>query len=282
MPALVTAPLLAQAFREFYDPSLTREVPEHFSATPLWQVGITSVVVCMIAAEIGYRIGRWVRRRALESEPEAPLRSMVGAALALLAFLLAFTFNMAANRHQTRRQLALEEANAVRTAWLRTTLLPKPQQDQTRALLRQYVEARQEADRTLLIGQSVRRSYELRREIWGHVSSAAALDPHSTLIPLVIDSLNRVFEVGTQRVTAGLLSRIPPPIWLVLFTLTTLALGSEAYLNGLTGSRRALALVSVVLSLTLVIMLIADLDSPRMGFLRVSHVELEELLREMR
>ncbi|MGA9523542.1 MAG: hypothetical protein WBV82_18920 [Myxococcaceae bacterium] len=282
MAAPVTAPLLAQAFREFYDPSLTRELPERFAATPLWQVGIATLVVCMIAAEVGYRIGRWVRRRAAESEPEAPVRSMVGAAMALLAFLLAFTFNMAAAQHQARRQLALEEANAVRTAWLRATLLPQPQQDQTRALLREYVEARQEADRTLLIGRSVRRAHELRKELWGHVSSAAAADPHSTLVPLVVESLNHVFEVGTRRVGTGLFSRIPQPIWLVLFTLTALALGTEGYLNGLTGSRRALALASVVLSLSLVILLISDLDSPRMGFLRVSHVELEELLREMR
>ncbi len=278
----MTAPLLAQAFREFYDPSLSREVPEHFAATPLWQVGIATAVMLMICAELGYRIGRWMRRRSTESEPEAPLRSMVGAAMALLAFLLAFTFNMAFSRHQARRQLALEEANTVRTAWFRATLLPEPQQDQFRALLREYVEARQEADHTLLIGQSVRRAKTLRGQLWEPVSSAATADPHSTLIPLVIDSLNQVFEVGTRRVSTGLLSRIPPPIWLVLFTLAALALATEGYLNGLTGSRRALALVSVVISLSLVILLIADLDSPRMGFLRVSHVELDELLQEMR
>ena len=63
---------------------------------------------------------------------QAPVGAIVGAILGLLAFLLAFTFGMAASRFETRRELVLDEANAIGTTYLRAALLPEPHRVEVR------------------------------------------------------------------------------------------------------------------------------------------------------
>src|SRR5436189_2549739 len=109
-------------------------------ALPLWGVFIAILFVVLISVECGYRLGKY-RRSQREQEKEAPVGTMVGATLGLLAFILAFTFGLAASRFDTRRQVLLDEANAIGTTYLRAGMLSK-QGEQIRALLRDYVDAR--------------------------------------------------------------------------------------------------------------------------------------------
>ena len=67
---------------------------------------------------------------------------IVAATLGLLAFMLAFTFGMAASRFEERRQAVLSETNAINTTYLRAALLPDPMSGDTRNLLREYVDVR--------------------------------------------------------------------------------------------------------------------------------------------
>src|SRR5438876_10839801 len=75
------------------------------------------------SVECGYRLGKY-RRSRQEQGKEAPGGTMVGATLGLLAFILAFTFGLAATRFDTRRQVLLDEANASGTTYLRAVMLP--------------------------------------------------------------------------------------------------------------------------------------------------------------
>src|SRR5205085_8803080 len=94
--------------------------------------------------ECGYRLGH--RIEGIEDEQDTPLDEMVVATLGLLAFLLAFTFGLAATRYDTRRQLLLDEANAAGTTYLRAAMLPEGGAE-IRSLLRQYVDIRLDAAR---------------------------------------------------------------------------------------------------------------------------------------
>ena len=91
---------------------------------PLWGVFLAVLVLVLAAIEGGYRLGNY-RHRQSGGEKEAPVGAMVGATLGLLAFMLAFTFGMAAERFDTRKQLVLDEANAIGTTYLRTAMLPE-------------------------------------------------------------------------------------------------------------------------------------------------------------
>src|SRR5262245_48712675 len=82
----------------------------------------------ILLALVAVEAGRWLGKRARSggTEPEGPVSASVTATLGLLAFVLAFTFAMAASRFDTRRQMVIEDANAIGTLYLRTSLLAEP------------------------------------------------------------------------------------------------------------------------------------------------------------
>ena len=85
-------------------------------ALPLWGLFIAILGVVLISVECRYRLGKF-RLSRCEQEKEAPVRTMVGATLGLFAFILAFTFAFASSRFDNRRQLLLDEANALGTTY---------------------------------------------------------------------------------------------------------------------------------------------------------------------
>jgi hypothetical protein len=87
--------------------------------------------------------GRYLgSRKGMKAQGADSIGSVVGASLGLLAFLLAFTFNMAANRFDNRKNLMLKELNAIDTAYRRAGLLPSSMASETRNLLVEYVDLR--------------------------------------------------------------------------------------------------------------------------------------------
>ena len=89
------------------------------------------VLVCL---EAGWRAGR--RRARLESHNAFAGQGTVEAAVfGLMALLMAFTFSGAASRFDSKRQLVIQEANAIGTAYLRLDLLPPAAQPPLRGLL---------------------------------------------------------------------------------------------------------------------------------------------------
>src|SRR4029077_11356500 len=96
-----------------------------------------------------------------EQEKETPVGTMVGATLGLLAFILAFTFGLAAARFDTRRQVILDEANAIGTTYLRAGMLPE-RREEIQTLLRNYVNTRLEAVRPGNIAEGIRQSENIQ------------------------------------------------------------------------------------------------------------------------
>ena len=109
---------------------------------PLWAVFVVTLTVCIGSAEAGAVLAGIAIRKKQVHEPEAPLSGLVGAMLGLLAFILAFTFGMTGSRFDARKQLVLDEANAIGTTYLRAALLPEKQGLEVRRLLREYAEVR--------------------------------------------------------------------------------------------------------------------------------------------
>ena len=69
---------------------------------PIPLVFVAFAIFTMICYEVGFRIGRWYQERT-PGEQEGPTGMLVGSILALLAFLLAVTMGMAADRFDARR-----------------------------------------------------------------------------------------------------------------------------------------------------------------------------------
>jgi hypothetical protein len=248
---------------------------------PLWMVFLATCFLSALAMEGGYRFGQWRHTRATE-EKETPVSAMVASILGLLAFMLAFAFNLAANRFDMRRQTVLDEANAIGTTYLRTRLLPEPYRSTIAAALRDYVDVRVRAVTDGTTAEAIARSEELQEMIWTEAIKATKdknADPIMT--GLFVKSLNDMFDMHTKRIFFGLQSRIPFIIWVVLYALALLSMMAVGYQSGLSATRRSPAMLGTVLAFAGVLYLIADLDRGHEGFLKVSQQALLDLQRSM-
>ncbi len=253
---------------------------EPLDVIPLWGIFLITVAVILLSIECGFRLGQFRHQRS-ELEDKPPVGEMVGATLALLAFMLAFTFGMAASRFEVRRGLVIDEANAIGTTYLRAGLLPEPYRGEVRRLLRDYVSVRLEAIRPGQLSESISRSEELQSQLWSQATSVGEKNPGSIVVGLFIGSLNEVIDLHAKRLALGVRNRIPNPIWVALYFMAVLGTAAMGYHAGLAGSGRSLAIVALVLAFSAVITLIADLDRPQAGLLRVSQQTMVNLQETM-
>ncbi len=106
-------------------------------------VAIVLFVGMLLLLEMGRRLGN----RRLATDPDgarAGTGTVEGAVFALLGLMIAFTFSGAASRFDTRRDLIVQETNAIGTAYLRIDLLPVNAQPAMREHFRQYLDSRLE------------------------------------------------------------------------------------------------------------------------------------------
>jgi hypothetical protein len=95
----------------------------------------------LLILEAGYQIGR-KRRTSIDEATKAWVTAIYSAILAMLGLLLGFSYSMAQQRFDVRKQLVVEEANAIGTTYLRAQWLPEPYRGDVSKLLREYVDAR--------------------------------------------------------------------------------------------------------------------------------------------
>ena len=222
-------------------------------------------------------LGSWLGTR-LNIVARESLGTVVGATLGLVAFLLAFTFNMAANRFDDRKELFLEEVNAIGTAYLRAGLLSESRAADTRAKLRTYVDLRiQVLSDPSRLASALAASDRIQDDLWRDVEVRLAERPATILDSLYIQALNQMIDLQQKRVTVGLYSRIPTTIWVGLFVVTGLAMLVVGLLLSQSRLRSGVVSTLVALSFASVITLITDLDRTIEGTMRVDPQPLFDL-----
>jgi hypothetical protein len=254
---------------------------EPLDVLPIWCLFLTILVLTGLALEAGYRFGSW-RHALAADEKESSVGAMVASILGLLAFLLAFTFSLAASRFEARRETVLEEANAIGTTYLRSRLLPEPQKSKAASLLREYVDVRVRGVQEGKVEETIARSEQLHDAIWSEATEAAQ-NPNGTpvMTSLFIQALNEMIDLHAKRLMVGLRNRIPVSIWAVLFALALLSMASVGYQSGIAATRRSPAMFGMVFAFAGVLFLIADLDRPHEGFLRVSQQPMLDVQKSM-
>jgi hypothetical protein len=187
-----------------------------------------------------------------------------------------------------RKGLVREEANGIRTTWLRSDFLPEPERGEAGQLLKEYVAARLKAvclmqshempmaDAEKLLSAADRSQHRL----WQMAVVNARKDMNSDVAALYLESLNELIEIHASRVAVGLQQRIPVPIWFVLCGLTLCGMALVGYQTGIAGSKRSGARPFLAISFSMVVALIAALDRPD-SFLKVSQRPLNDLLDAM-
>ena len=234
----------------------------------------------LVLQEAGRRLGA----RRLRADPEgarAGLGAVEGAVFGVMGLLIAFTFSGAAARFETRRQLIVDEANAIGTAYLRVDLLPADAQPKIRDLFRAYVDSRIEIYRKLpdvsAARQALERSNALQGGIWKACREAATGAPQATM--LLLPALNQMFDITTTRTVA--LQTHPPAIIYAMLGLVALACSLLAgYAMAGTKQRSLVHGLGFALILTLTVYVILDIEYPRVGLVRIE--AMDQLLADVR
>ena len=175
---------------------------------PIGAVFGTYLISALIVSEFGYRFGYWLQNRT-KDEKEGPTTMIVGSLLALLAFLLAITMGMAADRFDRRRSMVLEEANSIGTTYLRAGYLPEPASGEVQDLIRAYVPLRIIEGNQVDLRERLARSSQIHKELWSIAEELARNNPESDVLALFIESLNQTIDLHETRIVAGIYSRVP-------------------------------------------------------------------------
>src|ERR1700746_3638949 len=128
------------------------------------------LIVCL---EIGYRLA--AQRVKIVANAFEGFGAIEGAVFGIFGLLLSLTFFGAASRLAARRQLIVNEANAIASAYLRVDLLPNAEQPEVRRLFRQYLDERirisESSDEAQALAE-VPKVAGLQQLIWSHAVSA--------------------------------------------------------------------------------------------------------------
>ena len=241
------------------------------------------VGMLLIVAEVGLRLGR--RSAAVSDVWRNHLNAIQSTVLGLLALLLGFTFSIAFDRYETRRKLVLQEANAVRTTFLRALLLPSEHQAPVQDELRRYVEVRLESIRRAsedrdAIAAGIRESVAIQSELWSHAAAAARQEP-GDIVATFIDTLNQTIDAHSERLAAAR-AEIPIGVWLLLIIVAAWGCLLTGYCAGIDSVRSTFGGILLPLLIAVVLIIIFDLSEPLGGAIKVSQQPLIDLQQSIR
>ncbi len=240
--------------------------------------------VLVAASEVGF----WVKKRMARGGPDTigkgDIALIIGAVLTLLALLLGFTYSMSEGRFEERRQLVIDEANAIGTTYLRAKTLPEPRSSEIQGLLRQYtallveIAGRMEDDPEK-IREMDKREKKLESMLWSQAAALARENPNPVISTFLVP-LNEMIDLRTKRL-AAFRNRIPFPIHVVLLIVSAVALLMIGYYLG--SHRQGALIVTGMLALLVasVMWLIMDLDQPVRGAIRTSEQSLIDLNQDL-
>jgi len=243
-------------------------------------VGGGAAVALFVGILLCLGVGRWLGRRAIARHHDAELPSvgsLEAAVFALLGLLIAFTFSGGLTRFDQRRAQAVDEANAIGTAYLRIDLLPAAAQPRLRDTFRQYVDARIATYRKLpdlaAAHDELAASQRLQADIWAQVMAAVQLpDSRASDEILMVPALNQMFDITTVRTTA---TQMHPPT-IVYLMLLGLALASALLAGYQSAGQQRIDWVhgigfAAIVAFTVYVIL--DIEYPRLGWVRLDAID---------
>jgi hypothetical protein len=243
-----------------------------------WALGLFLFVLVAAANQIGFH---WALRQKdrIGAAAKEQTGLLQGAVLGLMGLLAAFCLAMAVTRFDLRRQIIIEEANAIGTCSLRTSLLPHPHGDQAARLLRRYLDERIKFSVMLNRGAAMQESLQnarvLQAELWQEAVAANEVLP-TVATGLFVESVNAVIDIEATRMRS-VEDHVPVAIIVLLVLSAVVSATLIGVVSGHTGERNPLVTLAVLALFSLVILIIIDLDRPRVGLIRLSHQSLLEL-----
>jgi hypothetical protein len=256
-------------FRNFDAPFMQSVFPLPLALLMLSAIGLC--VAMFLCSLLGYRLG--LRRGDSIDGQFAVIET---ATLGLVALLLAFTFQVAVARFEEGRQLIVQEANAIGTAYLRLDVLEPADQPGMRDLFRTYVDARVRIFATVAAGgnpdREIAQTRQLQDRLWNGAVAAAKRSPTPAASILLLPAMNAMIDVTTSRYV-NFRTHIPVLIKGLLLALAIISALVIGYAMGAAKGNSLFPAAIFAVVVAAAIYTIFDLDSPRYGLIRLDAAE---------
>lgn len=226
----------------------------------------------LIPILIGQQYGLYLRTKSVRVS-DSSVGSVVGASLGLLAFMLAFTFQIVDNRYNERKNLLLNEVTTIRTTHLRAGLIPEPYKSNTRKLLVEYTDLRVAVINDMTpkkIEHLKAQSQTILATLWNYAEILNSQDRSSEAYSLFTSSVNELAEIYNHRVTFTFEYRIPVTILVVLVIIAFFSMFILGYQFGVSGKKNNVIAVIISIIFASIMWLILALDRPEKGFIRLN------------
>ena len=240
-------------------------------------------VITLIVLRLAARFGSYLlsKREPMSDEEHDDLSVILAAALTLLGLIIGFTFSMAVTRYDQRKNYEEEEANAIGTEYLRVNLLPSADTARIHQTLREYLDQRitfyRNRDDAKLV-QINADTARLQAELWSEVEASGRTNP-TPIVSLAVGGMNDV--LNRQGYTqAAWWNRIPLAAWCLMFAIAIACNGLIGYTaHKVDGKAQRYAVFPLIAAISF--FLIADIDSPSRGVIRVHPRNLEALAQSL-
>ncbi|HEY1929437.1 MAG TPA: hypothetical protein VGG92_18380 [Caulobacteraceae bacterium] len=229
------------------------------------EIFLFSLALQWLAAYLGHALRR--RGKPLEDAERGDFNTILGATLTLAALIIGFSFSMAVSRYDERKASERNEANAIRAAYVRAPLLPSAEGGQTRRLLSKYAELRIQfynVSDPARLARIDAETEKLQDDLLSIVTKAAVVQPTPTVALAAAAMTDVLNSRGSTQ--AAWWNRIPTGAWSMMLVIAFAA----NFLHGASERRRTPVLLFVLpLIISAPIFLIADIDAPRAGVVRI-------------
>jgi len=241
-------------------------------------------LVFFIFTFIGLWASTWMgvaaRKKILTQEDSHDLDFVIGAILTLLGLLIGFSFSMATSRYDQRKNYEEEEANAIGTEYVRVEFLPQEEAAKLQGLLKKYLDLRiayYDAPRNQRrIDELDAETAQMQDQMWAEVRAAAAANP-TPVAAVVVTGMNDV--LNRQGYTqAAWWNRLPVAAWGLMGAISVVC---SALVGFAARFPRGILFLILPLAVSISFLLIADIDSPRGGLIRVRPQNLIGLQKSM-
>jgi hypothetical protein len=252
-----------------------------FFSLPSWAVALIVFGVIGAATVVGYATGRYLREH--QATLREPFGVLQGALLGVVGLILAFGLTLAVGRYEDRRAASVAEANAIGTTYLRGQLLAEPIRSRSLELLRRYTDLALRVSREVPGSDGMRRTTAaedvLQRRLWRLAGEATDASPVATAPRLYVDSLNQTIDSQAARL-ASLNNRVPGAVLALEVFGAAAALGLLALHISILG-RGLVAMLAAAALVTLLLLVIFDLDRPTRGLIKVPSTPLANVRASM-
>ena len=245
-----------------------------------WLVFMTVCIALFTSSVLGYRLALSTRINE-DSHHHEHITGLREGLFVLLGLLLGFSVAIVLPRFDERRQLVVEEANAIGTTMLRAETLPESERNKTLDLLREYTAVRYDfGSETLLdrsaLNRETQRTKALQAQLWQQLLAVTQVNQNA-VVATYMQALNDMIDVAEKRL-AAFESRVPKTVWLIIFIVAIF----QSFATGFSLTRRFwFSLVMTPLVIAVVMALLADLDSPRTGLIHIKQNSMERLVHDV-